>query len=142
MRSMAIRKSTRRRHLVALLVVFCTVALIATSKWDDEEFARMRAEAAAAPKRAVQFVATAKQRALLYAVEESGHREYFASPAHCRVPLRGERLEMQHAAPHDPGRGYRCVYRVVMPPPAIAPVAHVTWSRSPDVTATIVGASR
>src|ERR1700741_4439330 len=106
MRPMAIRNSTRRRHHVLLLVVFCTVAFIATSKWDEEDFAAMPAQAVATPARAAQYVATAKQRALLYAVEESGHREYFASNAHCRVPLRGERLEMQHASAHDPGRGY------------------------------------
>lgn len=133
MRTMAIRNGDRRRHLLALAVIFLTVALIATSKWDEEDFAQMRAEAVQAPQRAARYVADAKQHALMYAIEESNHREYFASDFHCRAPQKGERLEMQHAATNEPGRGYRCLYRVLMQPPGVTPRATVTWSRSPEV---------
>ena len=136
-RPMAIRKADQRRHLLLLAVVFFTVAFIAMSKWDEEDFARMRAEAVNAPTHAVHAVATVKQDFLRYAVEESNHREYFASDFHCRAPLKGERLEMQHASPRDPGKGYRCLYRIVQQPPGVTPVANVTWSRSPEVKETI-----
>jgi hypothetical protein len=101
-----------------LLCIFVVLLGIAQS-WDDEDGRAMAAEL--------------KDRALKYAVEHYGDRNYFRSDYHCRVPMRGERLEMQHATAHDPGRGYRCLYRIVMPPPGAEQVATIAWSRSPEL---------
>lgn len=127
MRSMAIRRSDQRRRFVILACAFLAVAWLAVSKWDQEALEEM---AEAAPERTAAYLAGVKQQALMYAVEEAGHREYFASGLHCRAPVRGERLVMQHASPRDPGAGYRCVYWMVGDE---RPAVTATWSRSPEV---------
>jgi hypothetical protein len=129
MRSMAIRNADIRNRRAALAIAFVAIAFLVVSKWDAEALEEMRAVAANAPASAARYVAGLKQQALMYAVEEAGHREYFASGLHCRVPLRGERLVMQHAAPADPGKGYRCVYWL----PSQPAIATATWSRSPEL---------
>lgn len=101
------------------IVLLFIVALGVLQQWDDEDGARRASEL--------------KDQAIKYAVEQYGGREYFRSDFHCRVPLKGERLEMQHAATHDPGRGYRCVYRIMLPPPGVKKFVTASWSRSPEL---------
>lgn len=124
MRSMATPNGSRSPRLF-VAVMFAATAFVALSAWDEEDLEELRAEAR-----------EVKRHALMFAIEESGHREYFASDFHCRVPLKGERLEMQHVGTNEPGRGYRCTYRIMMQPPGVVPVANVTWSRSPGLTET------
>lgn len=131
MHSMAVRNADRRRHLVILTCAFLAVAYLAVSKWDQDAIDEMTAAAAKSPERAARYVTHLKEQALMYAVENAGHREYFASTLHCRAPIRGERLVMQHAAPHDPGRGYRCLY--ILTSPAAKREVTLTWSRSPEL---------
>lgn len=135
MRSMAVRNSARRRRFAVLAAAFLTVAFVAVQKWDEEALEEMRAEAARAPARAIAYAADLKREAVMYAIEESGHQQPFASDFHCRVPVRGERLSMQHANPRDPGRGFRCVYWLTTQR-TDPPLATFTWSRSPELTRT------
>ena len=139
MRSMATRNSDRRRHSAILAVAFLAGAYLLVSKWDQDAAEELAAEAARTPARTAAYLGDLKQRALMYAVEEAGHREYFASALHCRAPIRGERLVMQHAAPRDPGRGYRCVYWITSP---VLERESVTWSRNPELELTAKGSPR
>lgn len=108
--------------------LFTAAAFVLVQMWDDDAAAELRRQAR-----------IAKQHVLMYAVEESGHREAaFQSNWHCRVPVQGERLEMQHATAHDAGQGYRCVYRIMMQPTTRPATATRTWSRSPEIEETIV----
>src|SRR5258706_16463983 len=84
-----------------LAVVLVLVAGVQLSAWDERDFAEMRAEALVRAERA-------KADAVRYVVEESGYRHPTASDFHCRAPVKGERLVMQHVNPREPGRGYRC----------------------------------
>jgi hypothetical protein len=107
-------------RLFAAVLMVATLALMA-SAWDDKELAELRAEATAW-----------KEGLARYAVEQSGYTHFYNVAEHCRVPGKGERLEMVLADPRDPGKGYRCVYwqRSM---PGYRMRATVTWSRSPGM---------
>lgn len=115
--------SWRNQKLFALLALIAVLYLQA-SAWDDRDLANLRAEAEAA-----------KADGVRYLVEQSGYRPVaYASAFHCRAPVKGERLTMQHANPREPGKGYRCTYWLTTHP--AEQVATVTWSRSPDLQPT------
>ena len=102
-------------------VIIVAILFGQVSAWDEKDFAELREEARQARTNAVRYL-----------VEESGERGVYASDFHCRAPLHGERLVMQHANPRDPGKGYRCTYWITSFR-AQDHYAQVTWSRSPDV---------
>lgn len=107
----------------ALGAIFVAVLFVQVSSWDDEDFARMRAQAE-----------QVKQSGVRYVVEKSGYRDAaYASAFHCRAPVHGERLVMQLASEREPGRGYRCVYWV-SDRGGDRPRANVTWSRAPELS--------
>jgi hypothetical protein len=110
---------SQQRSFLAIILV--AVMGLQMSAWDERDFADMRARAERAKANAVRYV-----------VEESGYRAPTASDFHCRAPLKGERLVMQHANPREPGKGYRCTY-YRNDRPLDSNVATVTWSRSPEV---------
>ena len=101
-------------------VVLVGILYLQVSAWDEADFARLREDAA-----------RAKADGVRYLVEQSGHRDAYASAFHCRAPRKGERLAMQHADARDPGKGYRCTYWML--PTRNGQPLTVTWSRSPEV---------
>jgi hypothetical protein len=105
------------------LMCFLVIALGTVDAWDSEDGRRQARDV--------------KDQALKWAVEQYGGPQYFTVPAHCRLPQRGERLEMQYAEAHDPGRGFRCTYRVMQTPGNA--IATRTWSRSSDVYVSVFG---
>lgn len=122
MRSMANRNGDiSNGTLFAAVLILATLGLM-VSAWDEEDFARMREEAR-----------IAKEGLARLAVEHSGYTHFYNVAEHCRVPGRGERLEMVLADERDPGRGFRCLYwqRSM---PGYRMRATATWSRSPGLT--------
>lgn len=104
-----------RQKVFAVLVLLGAIWVV-MSGWDEKDFAQLRAEAR-----------QAKADGVRYLVEESGYRPVaYASAFHCRAPLKGERLVMQHASERDPGKGYRCTYWL-----GKTGDTTVIWSRSP-----------
>lgn len=118
MRSMATRHPNRGPNLLAV-AAFLATAFVAVSAWDEQAMAELEVQGRAA-----------KERALRWAVEETGRRELYQVNAHCAVPNRGERLQVQHADPRDPGRGYRCTYYSLAR--RTPTTTFVTWSRDID----------
>jgi hypothetical protein len=106
---------------ILFVVLFFFVALVGLSYLDEPAMERIEAETAAARERAIRI-----------AVEDSNMRVYFRSDMHCRVPVKGERLDMQLADTKDPGQGYRCTYYSKIKGWG-GVVRHVEFSRSPAV---------
>ncbi|MBZ0250884.1 MAG: hypothetical protein K8F93_14615 [Burkholderiales bacterium] len=121
MRSMATRNGEMSNGTLFAAVLFLATLALMASAWDEEDFARIREEARAA-----------KEGLARLAVEHSGYTHFYNSAQHCRVPGEGERLEMTLAAPHDPGKGYRCTYWKRSMPGYYMRMT-MSWSRSPGL---------
>jgi hypothetical protein len=126
MRSMATRHPNRGPNLITV-VCFLATAFLAVSAWDEEAMAELDAHSK-----------TAKERALRWAVEETGRRDLYAVNQHCAIPNRGERLQVQHADPRDVGAGFRCTYYSIAR--GAPTMTYVAFSR--PIEGAAVGAAR